>query len=439
MSAPRVLVVAHGHPDFSVGGGEIAAHAHWAELRRCGVESMLIARTSLSARHAGASFSIRARDPMEILFSAPPVDHFRHSQPQRRVIYDEFRALLERFRPTVAHFHHYAHLGLEMIREVRKFAPDCMIVMTLHEFLAMCHAQGQMLKTNGVLCNQAAPLDCHACFPGTSPQDFFLRELFVKSFLNLVDRFVCPSTFLRDRYVEWGLPADKMVVLENGQPVRPAARAAAAPEESLRTRFVTLGQLSRLKGSFVLLEAARLLPRQIRKRVMIEVHGSMQYEVEDFRARYQGALAGLEDVLRYCGPYRPGDVHGIIERSGWVIQPSIWWENSPLVIQEAFAGGRPVICSNVGGMAEKVEHDVSGLHFRIGSAIDLAARIEQAATEPGIWERLRAGVPRPPTIGETVETLLNLYADAGRKAAKASLPGKRVRMSETASVSENVG
>jgi hypothetical protein len=82
---------------------------------------------------------------------------------------------------------------------------------------------------------------------------------------------------------------------------------------------------------------------------------------------------------------------------------------------------------------------VSGLHFRIGSAIDLAARIEQAATEPGIWERLRAGVPRPPTIGETVETLLNLYADGGRKAAKASLPGKRVRMSETASVSENVG
>jgi glycosyltransferase involved in cell wall biosynthesis len=449
MSEPRVLIVAHGHPDFSLGGGEIAAHAHWAELRRRGLESMLVARTSLSPRHAGASFSMRSGDPMEVLFSAPPVDHFRHSQPDGRVIYDEFRSLLERFRPNVVHFHHYVHLGLEMIREVRRFAPGCRIVVTLHEFLAMCHAQGQMLKTNGVLCGKAAPLDCHGCFPNIAPQDFFLRELFVKSFLNLVDRFVCPSVFLRDRYIEWGLPPEKMVVLENGQPTtraahspQPAPPAQPAPppqaaKASLRTKFISLGQLSRLKGSFVLLEAARLLPRVVRKRILIEIHGSMQYELEDFRARYQSALAGLEDVVRYCGPYRPGDVHDIIERSGWVIQPSIWWENSPLVIQEAFAAGRPVICSNVGGMAEKVTHGVSGLHFRVGSAIDLAARIEEAATTPGLWERLCAGTPRPPTISDTVDRLLTLYSgDSGDPPEPA--PTRRVRMPHMASAPENV-
>jgi len=48
----------------------------------------------------------------------------------------------------------------------------------------------------------------------------------------------------------------------------------------------------------------------------------------------------------------------------WVVVPSIWWENSPLVIQEAFAHGRPVICSDIGGMAEKVAHEKNGLHFR---------------------------------------------------------------------------
>jgi glycosyltransferase involved in cell wall biosynthesis len=441
MSEPRVLIVSHGHPDFSVGGGEIAAHAHWVELRRRGIESMLVARTSLSPRHAGAAFSIRSRDPMEVLFSAPPVDHFRHSQPDRRVIYEQFRSLLERFRPNVVHFHHYVHLGLEMIREVRKFTPDCLIVMTLHEFLAMCHAQGQMLKTHGMLCNKASPLDCNACFPNIAPQDFFLRELFVKSFLNLVDRFVCPSAFLRDRYVEWGLPEEKMIVLENGQRTRAASCVAEPADPSLRTKFVSLGQLSRLKGSFVLLEAARLLPRPVRKRVMIEIHGSMQHEVDDFRARYQSALSGLEDVVRYCGPYRPGDVHDIIERSGWVIQPSIWWENSPLVIQEAFAVGRPVICSNIGGMAEKVAPGVSGLHFRAGSASDLAARIEEAATSPGLWERLCAGVPQPPSIGATVEALLTLYG-SGVSSGPAHPPdhpaARRVQMPEAASAPENV-
>jgi glycosyltransferase involved in cell wall biosynthesis len=418
MSNPRVLIVSHGHPDFSIGGGEIAAHAQWRELRRRGIAAMLVARTSHSPRHAGASFSLRSADGMEVLFSAPPVDHFRHSQPQRRVIHEEFRALLERFQPTVVHFHHYVHLGVEMIREVRKLSPDCVVVLTLHEFLALCHAQGQMLKTSGLLCSKAAPLDCHGCFPHITPQDFFMRELFIKSFFGLVDRFVCPSTFLRDRYVQWGLPRERTVVLENGQPGVPPARGASpakvsdAVEKDLRVRFVVLGQLSRLKGTFVALEAVRLLPKSLRRRITVEIHGSMQYEVDDFRERFQQALQDAGAVVRYCGPYRPGDVHDIVRLNGWVIQPSIWWENSPLVIQEAFAAGRPVICSNIGGMAEKVTHAVDGLHFRVGSASDLAARMEEAATTPGLWEQLCRGISGPASLEHTTDTLLSLYEGA---------------------------
>ncbi len=412
MSAQRVLIVSHGHPDFSLGGGEIAAHAQWQELRRRGIEAMLLARVGQSPRHAGTSFSLRSADGREVLLSAPPVDHFRHSQPQRSVVHDEFRALLERFRPTVIHFHHYVHLGLEMIREARKFAPDGIIVLTLHEYLAICHAQGQMLKANGLLCNRAAPLDCHGCFPQIAPQEFFMRELFIKSFLGLVDRFVCPSAFLRDRYIEWGLPRERTLVLENGQPVRPRTDIGPTQAGDLRARFVVLGQLSRLKGTFVLLDAVRLLPRRLRRLVSVEIHGSMQYEVDDFRVRFERALEEAGHGVRYCGPYRPADVHGIIQLNGWVIQPSIWWENSPLVIQEAFAAGRPVICSNIGGMAEKVAHGVSGLHFRVGNAGDLATRIEIAATQPGLWEKMSAGVPNPPNIEQTTTALLSLYDGA---------------------------
>jgi glycosyltransferase involved in cell wall biosynthesis len=417
MSAPRVLIIAHGHPDFSIGGGEIAAHAQWLELRRRGIDAMLIARVSQSPKHTGTSFSLRSADGMEVLFSAPPVDHFRHSQPSRRVIYGEFRALLERFAPTVVHFHHYVHLGLEMIREARRSIPTARIVVTLHEFLAQCHAQGQMLKANGLLCSKAQPLDCHQCFPSISPQEFFMRELFVKSFLKLCDRFVCPSAFLRDRYIEWGLPAGKMSVLENGQPSRGAPGGAESQGGTLNTRFVLLGQLSRFKGTLVLLEAARLLPKRIRDLVSIEIHGAIQFDVDEFKAQFENRLKGLEDTVRFGGPYRPSDVHEIIQRSGWVIVPSIWWENSPLVIQEAFAAGRPVLCSNVGGMAEKVSHGVNGLHFRVGSASDLAARIEEAATNPGLWERLQAGVPAPPRIDATVDQLLALYAGESTAAA----------------------
>jgi len=410
MGELRILLISHGHPDFSLGGGEVAAYSHWLELRRRGFEAMLLARVSGPPLHTGSPFSARSADGLEVLFSLPPVNQFRHSQTQRSLVYEQFRQLLERFRPTVVHFHHYVHLGLELIREVRKYNSDIQIILTLHEFLAICHAQGQMLKENGMLCEKAAPLDCHLCFPEISAADFFMRELFIKSFLDLVDIFVCPSRFLSDRYVGWGLPQEKMVVLENGQPPRNGVITEDSSGRNYEARFVALGQLSHRKGTLVVLEAVRLLPKRLRNLVRFELHGSVQYAREDFASQLKRALRGLEDVVHLSGPYRPTDVRDIIRRNGWVVVPSIWWENSPLVIQEAFAAGRPVICSNIGGMAEKVVHGLNGLHFQVNNAADLAVRIEQCTSDADLWKRLCANVPQPPTIEDTVEQLLALYA-----------------------------
>jgi glycosyltransferase involved in cell wall biosynthesis len=297
--------------------------------------------------------------------------------------------------------------------------------MTLHDYLGMCNAQGQMRKTTGMLCQRATPLDCHGCFPERSPQDFFLRELFVKSFFKLVDHFICPSRFLRDRYVAWGLPAERMLVLENGQRPRfpeiasPAHEgvqrdtfvAGDASEQALHARFVVLGQLSELKGTRVLIEAVRAMPKHLRRVVRIEIYGTLQHAQPDFRQCIEDALEDLGPTLRYCGPYLPETVDAILGAADWLIVPSVWWENSPVVIQEAFGAGRPVICSNIGGMAEKVEDGVDGLHFMAGSATDLVRRIEEAAMKPGLWERLQGGVTRPPSVQETVARQLLLYQE----------------------------
>jgi glycosyltransferase involved in cell wall biosynthesis len=410
MSKTRVLIISHGHPDFSVGGGEISAHTHWLELRRRGIEAMFLARMNDSPGRSSAPFLARSEDGYECLVNVPPVNRFRHSQPGGGLIYYHFRELLERFRPTAVHFHHYIHLGLEFIREARKFDPDLFIGVTLHEYLAICHAQGQMVKTNGLLCQKASPIDCHTCFPEISPQDFFMRELFVKSFFNLVDRFICPSRFLRDRYVGWGLPPEKMVVIENGQPRSNEPDRPEAADRTLESRFALLGQLSRLKGTLVLLDAVRLLPKAMRKKVKVEVHGSVQFADAEFKATLDRGLKGLEDTVRVCGPYMREHVTGIVRRNGWVVVPSIWWENSPLVIQEAFGAGRPVICSNIGGLAEKVTDGVSGYHFRVNNPADLAARIEECASHPELWREMCTKLPKPPTIEETVDELLMLYA-----------------------------
>src|SRR3546814_10549806 len=100
---------------------------------------------------------------------------------------------------------------------------------------------------------------------------------------------------------------------------------------------------------------------------------------------------------------------GLMAAVDWVVVPSIWWENAPLVIQEAFQHRRPVICSDIGGMAEMVQHDVNGLHFRRGDAADLAGLMRRAAAEDGLWDRLVAGIPEIPTIGAVATRYRRLY------------------------------
>jgi len=89
--------------------------------------------------------------------------------------------------------------------------------------------------------------------------------------------------------------------------------------------------------------------------------------------------------------------------------PSIWWENAPLVIEEAFQQGRPVICSDIGGMAESVTHEVDGLTFRAGDAHALAAAMERALVEPDLWQLLAAGITPRRTMAACVEDHLQLY------------------------------
>ena len=84
-----------------------------------------------------------------------------------------------------------------------------------------------------------------------------------------------------------------------------------------------------------------------------------------------------------------------MEQVDWLVMPSIWWENSPVVIQESFLHGRPPIVGDIGGMAEKVRNGVDGLHFRAGSREDLADRLTEALTDKDLWQRLRDKAPKP--------------------------------------------
>jgi len=208
----KILLVSRGRPDIVAGGGELAAcQLHQSLQRSQNWESVVFTRhAEIERTRAGTALSGTGRDS-EILFYSTMSDWFRFSQPEKSRVWKEFREVIEVCQPDVVHFHHYLHLGVEMIREVHDFNPVIPIVMTLHEYSAICHNHGKMVRTTDQSrCNRATPADCAACFPEYSAQDFYSRQRFFQSFFSLVDGFIAPSRFLADRYIKWGLPSGKV-------------------------------------------------------------------------------------------------------------------------------------------------------------------------------------------------------------------------------------
>jgi glycosyltransferase involved in cell wall biosynthesis len=202
------------------------------------------------------------------------------------------------------------------------------------------------------------------------------------------------------------------VVEENGRrPVAPPAPAADAGEpRTTRDRFGYFGQFTAFKGSDVLMEAMQLLTERRRPRPTLRLHGAnIEHQPEEFQAKFRRLLDAAAGDVTLVGRYRPDELPALMRAVDWVVVPSIWWENAPLVIQEAFALGRPVICSDIGGMAEKVTDGVDGLHFRAGDPAGLADVMERAVRTDGLWDRLRAGIGEVHSLQRHVARLGDLY------------------------------
>jgi len=441
---PTVLFICHNHPSVRPGGAEAYALELHRHLVAAGdVRSVFLAKggppLSPAGRvHLGTYVAPVDDRPDEYFFFT---EEWIYDWTFGTIRYDKqpytkhFRAFLEAIEPDVVHLQHTMFFGYDILREIKNTCPDAAIVYTLHEFMPICHRQGQMLRaTDDTPCMQESPRRCNECFPEIDQQTFFLRKRFVQSHMSVVDRFIAPSEFLGQRYVDWGLPEEKVIVEEYGR-TPPAGEAAIQPRRH-RDRFGFFGQLTPFKGLQVVLEAiAELHGANARQdpllaaleraagpqpdaasagdeepRPHVRIHGAnLDLQPGQFQNRIAELLERAGEHATFIGAYNHDDLHAYMEEVDWVIIPSIWWENSPLVIQEAFHFGRPVIASDIGGMAEKVTHEVDGLHFRANDPTSLAATMRRAATEPGLWERLHGGIRPVYRMEEHVQWLSELY------------------------------
>jgi glycosyltransferase involved in cell wall biosynthesis len=416
MTPLRVLYVAHNHPTLHPGGAEAYALELYEAMReQPGVEPILLARIGSNVArqrvaHPGTPFSSVNGDPNQcfVFTETEHFDFFTLTSRDKSLYSRHLTDFLLAHRPDVVHLQHTHFIGLDLLSQIRRVLPDAAIVYTLHEFLPICHRDGQMVRTfDDQLCGESSPRRCHECFPEISEQSFFLRQRFVQGQFENVDRFIAPSAQLMEKYVRWGIEPERIEVEEYGR-LAPAARAPEPGQAKAPVNFGFFGQLSRFKGGRLMLEAMALLDEDVEAHLWL--HGAnLELQAQDFQEEFAALHEPLRGRVTFRGPYAHAELPKLMADLHWVLVPSIWWENSPLVIQEAFFHRRPVICSDVGGMAEKVRDGVDGMHFRAGDAHGLARAIETAAGNPRLWRSLRDGIREPYAMEDHVAHLLETY------------------------------
>ncbi len=401
----RVLQVAHDHPDWTPGGTEIVAHDLARGLgARAGVTArLLVAATSLQRPDAAPGALGRLGEDLVLRTGA--YDRFSMTRLDGTAWVETLTRLLEIEKPDVVHLHGLDRIGADVVPVIRRIAPAARIVLTLHDYQLICANDGLMLTTrDGARCRAATPDACRRCFPDQSAARHALRRAHLLAVLDAVDLFIAPSRFLRDRFVAWGLDPAKIRLVPNAIAGAPEVAAAPPPRE-VRNRFAFFGTIARHKGVLTLLKAAAMAGDT----VSVTLHGGLGHADEAFRADFAAALAAAGSAAQHVGPYHRDEAVGLMRAADWIVVPSLWWENAPLVLLEARAAGRPVICSGIGGMAEMVEPGQAGLHVAPGDAAALADTM-RAACDPELWGRL-VRYPEPPRHDAFVDTHVGLYRD----------------------------
>ncbi|WP_279478801.1 glycosyltransferase [Aureimonas sp. SK2] len=384
--APKVAVISHSHPSLSKGGAEISAYALFRGLRQIGVDAIYIGACASSTRHR---LAFADENEFAVFHDAERYDHFYHLAP--RSVSDQLVEILTREGVTLANFHHFYHLGLGTLRAV-KAMPGMRTYLTIHEFLAICQNHGQMITRQArILCEGASNEACATCFPEHLRSQFAMRRDTMLDSFGDFDGFVSPSRFLADRFTDWGLDAARMSVIENG--LLAMAEPIRKPKRDKSWTFGFFGQINPFKGVDVLLDVADLIgaDKALASSMRLRIHGNLIGQTAEFTERFEKSLK-THPFLSYAGAYDNRSVHRLMSECDYVVIPSKWWENSPVVIQEAFGASAPVICTGIGGMAEKVPDGVAGLHFRLGDAADLLRALRLAA-DPNNAAVLRAGLP----------------------------------------------
>jgi len=324
-------------------------------------------------------------------------DRYRHAGVDQR-----FAELLDDLQPDVVHVGHLNHLSTSLVSEAA--LREIPVVYTLHDYWLMC-PRGQFMQMHPEDPNDLwAACDgqddrkcaerCYARYFSGAPAEraddvahwsswVGRRMKHVREMVELVDLFVAPSRYLYERHRrEFGLPAGKLVYLDYGFDLARLEGRRRTPGEAFT--FGYIGTHIPAKGIHQLLEAFGKVVGDVRLRIWGRPRGQDTEALRGIAGRLPNG-----DRVEWLPEYRNQDmVREVFDCVDAVVVPSVWVENSPLVIHEALQARVPVVAADVGGMAEYVRHEENGLLFEHRNAASLAVQMQRLADDPALAERL---------------------------------------------------
>lgn len=435
----RILLVSHGYPPAGWGGTERCVQALARGLAGTGHEVAVLFRAQDPARE-DHEVSEASRDGVRLFALNNCLRRVRGFESYR----DPFAAaaasaVLARFAPGLVHVHHLNGLSTGLVFEARRLGAP--VVFTLHDLSVACPL-GQLLNLKHEVCPGPSPRRCLGCVGGqvafaprsgsaageparpprwavplaglasrvlpAAPRRIAARLATMHEVLRAADAVVAPSRFLASRLAALGFPpADYLP-----NPREPLRLLPRRPAEAGRLRLGFVGACIPSKGVHVLADAFRRLSDP---RFGLEVHGPFRPYPEGVAYRERvtrllQAAPGGDGALR--GPFDHAALPGILAGLDAVVVPSIWEENAPLSVEEAYQARLPVVASDHGGLRERVRDGRDGLLFRPGDAAALSRALRRLLDEPGLRERLGRDAPLAPDMDAHLDALGAIYERA---------------------------
>ena len=322
--------------------------------------------------------------------------------------YRELRALIRRERPDVVHFHN----TLPLISPAGYYAARAEgvpVIQTLHNYRLLCPVA--LFFRDGRVCEDCMgkavpwPGVFHGCYRGSRAASGVIATMLsvhraFRTWTEMVDLYIALTEFARNKFIEGGLPAEKIVVKPNFVAPDPG-RGQGGGGYAL---FV--GRLAPEKGTGTMLAAWEWLGTRIPLKIVGD--GPLRDQVVGAAAR--------QSNVQWLGHRPVSDVHALLGKADMLVFPSEWYETFGRVAAEAFAAGTPVIAADIGAVAELVEHGRTGLKFRPGDPEDLVAQVEWALSHPAelhsMREEARAEFEAKYTAERNYRMLMEIYEAA---------------------------